>query len=98
MAIVGVILVALLLIAACLVWPGPGESWKWPRKPHEEKQPERLAAAAHPTSLEGTLIAQLISGEINQVQYRRAVERLALRDDEAHPLVAPGDNPPGINR
>jgi hypothetical protein len=96
MAIGGVILVALLLIVAGLSWPGPGESWKWPRKPRENEQSGPLAAAVPPTSREGILIAQLISGELNQSQYRRAVERLALCDDEAHPLMAPRDNPPDI--
>ncbi|WP_122977432.1 hypothetical protein [Actinoplanes teichomyceticus] len=46
-------------------------------------------AAQQPTTLEGALTAQLLRGEINRRQYRHELERLAARDDEAHPLTAP---------
>jgi hypothetical protein len=93
MAIIGVILVSLALIAFCLLWPAAGEPWRWPGKPAEARQPDRPEKAAEPMSLEGALTAQLIAGKISQVEYRRAVERLAVRDEETYPLVAPDDPP-----
>ncbi|MEU4428753.1 hypothetical protein AB0F81_49775 [Actinoplanes sp. NPDC024001] len=49
---------------------------------------------AAPTTLEGALVAQLISGEITQAQYRIAVARLAKRDDERNPMTVPKDDRP----
>ncbi len=52
---------------------------------------------APPTTLEGALIRQLLDGEINREQYRCALERLAVRDDQQHPLSVPekGDSSAG---
>ncbi|GIF02071.1 hypothetical protein [Paractinoplanes rishiriensis] len=47
-----------------------------------------------PESLEGVLVAQLVAGTISPVQYRRAVERIAARDEERHPLTVPPENGP----
>ncbi|MEU7906134.1 hypothetical protein [Actinoplanes sp. NPDC049118] len=47
------------------------------------------SAAGRPESLEGVLVAQLVSGEINADRYRRAIEGLAVRDDERHPMAVP---------
>jgi hypothetical protein len=48
--------------------------------------PEALFA---PQSLEGVLCAQLMDGEITQMQYVRSMAGLAARDDERHPLTVP---------
>jgi hypothetical protein len=40
------------------------------------------------------LVTQLGSGEITRGQYLRAMERLAARDAERHPLVVPPDGGP----
>ncbi|WIM92863.1 hypothetical protein ACTOB_004821 [Actinoplanes oblitus] len=55
---------------------------------------DRLVRA---TTLEGALAAQLVRGEINRGQYQHALERLAARDDEEHPLSVPekGDSSTG---
>jgi hypothetical protein len=42
-----------------------------------------------PESLEGALVTHLFTGEITRRQYRRAMERVAARDDERHPLALP---------
>lgn len=47
-----------------------------------------------PTTLEGALVAQLISGEISHLQYHNAQARLAARDDERNPMSAPGNDRP----
>jgi hypothetical protein len=35
------------------------------------------------------LVAQLMAGEITRGQYQRAVEGLAARDEDRHPLALP---------
>lgn len=45
--------------------------------------------ADRPRSLEGVLAIQLITGEITRNQYHRALEKLATRDEERHPLAVP---------
>jgi hypothetical protein len=40
-------------------------------------------------SLEGVLVNELVAGQINSDQYVRAMERVAARDDERHPLTVP---------
>jgi hypothetical protein len=49
---------------------------------------------AAPESLEGVLVAQLMSGEISKTQYHRAVEGMAARDDDRHPLAVPPEAGP----
>ena len=53
-----------------------------------------VALVTQPPSLEGVLLAQLGSGEITRWQYLQAMERLAARDAERHPLVVPPDITP----
>ena len=47
--------------------------------------------AAEPESLEGVLVAELLAGDINTTQYRHAIEGLAARDEDRHPLSVPPD-------
>ncbi|MFI1991486.1 hypothetical protein [Actinoplanes sp. NPDC020271] len=51
--------------------------------------------AQAPTSLEGTLVAQVMHGGISPAQYRHALAGLAWRDEARHPLSVPHDDPPG---
>ena len=46
-------------------------------------------------SLEGILVNQLIDGLITGRQYVRAMEHLAARDDERHPLAVPPETGSG---
>ncbi|TDO36675.1 hypothetical protein C8E87_0256 [Paractinoplanes brasiliensis] len=55
------------------------------------KDADGRTGSASPQSLEGVLVSQLSSGEINRRQYVREMERLAARDDKRHPLVVPPD-------
>ena len=41
--------------------------------------------------MEGVIVAHLMRREISAEQYRRAVEGLAARDDQRHPMSVPGD-------
>ncbi|MEV0901993.1 hypothetical protein [Actinoplanes sp. NPDC049802] len=83
-----ILLVATLgLIAAAVLalWPSPGDRGR----------PSPAAAVcepATPTSLEGVLAVQLLGGEITRPQYLRAVELIAARDEERHPLTVPWDD------
>ena len=66
----------------------------WSR-PDEDKDPASPAPdaprAAEPESLEGVLVAKLLAGEITTTQYRHAIEGLAARDEDRHPLSVPPD-------
>ncbi|GAA4976459.1 hypothetical protein [Actinoplanes utahensis] len=76
------IVLAILLTAAVLpLW----------RQPRDAPEPEdaRAERGPEPTTLEGALAAQLISGEIGAAQYRVAVARLAARDEERNPMSVP---------
>ena len=44
-----------------------------------------------PESLEGVLVAQLGAGHISRRQYLRAMEWIAARDEQRHPLAVPPD-------
>ncbi|GAA3340510.1 hypothetical protein GCM10020358_28390 [Amorphoplanes nipponensis] len=54
-------------------------------------EPAPVPVPAAPESLEGVLARQLLAGEITGPQYRRAVQRLAERDADRHPLALPED-------
>ncbi|BCJ49066.1 hypothetical protein Asp14428_05410 [Actinoplanes sp. NBRC 14428] len=76
------------LIGACVsvLWPWNGV------EPDDKGEP--AAPVREPETLEGALVSQLAAGEISRGQYARAMERLAARDDERHPLAVPPDNGP----
>lgn len=78
-----VIVLAMLGVGAYVVWPRREDA---PRAPDG---PVSTANAVQPESLEGVLVAQLSAAEINRHQYVRAMEQLAARDDERHPLSVP---------
>ena len=77
---------ALLGIVAAGLWPVLKDV-----SPNKTPDAERERPSVPPgaNSLEGTLVAALLSHEITADQYRRAVCRLAERDDEVHPLSVP---------
>ncbi|BBH70541.1 hypothetical protein ACTI_72260 [Actinoplanes sp. OR16] len=87
------------------------ENWRaenW-RAEDDEPRPRRFRGSARvrpggqghaeptatPTTLEGILAGQLLSGEISQRQYLRALESLAARDEERHPMIMRWDDRPG---
>lgn len=45
-----------------------------------------------PGSLEGVLVAQLDDGEITRTQYRRAMAKIASREEERSPMSVPTDD------
>jgi hypothetical protein len=68
--------------------------------PSREDRPADIApdrAAGHaepsaPSSLEGVLTVQLIDGEITRGQYLRALEQIAAREEDRHPMAVPRDD------
>lgn len=83
-------MIGVLAVCAYVVWPRRGD------KPGTDDRRAAKADAgpdagqtAGPESLEGVLTFQLTGGEINRFQYLRAMEQLAARDDERHPLSVP---------
>ena len=89
-------------------WNGP-ETPRWSPGAPDDERPRRFRGSARvspgsqghaeptaaPTTLEGILTGQLLSGEISQRQYLRALESLAARDEERHPLTLRWDDRPG---
>lgn len=86
--LLAIVVGAALVIA---VWPeSPAESRAAAGKTTRTEDGE-VAVESAPESLEGVLVSQLNSGEINRRQYVHEMEKLAARDDERHPLVVPPD-------
>ncbi|WP_433824933.1 hypothetical protein ACQP2E_22635 [Actinoplanes sp. CA-015351] len=99
MMVLFVAVVGLLLAAVLALWPLSSEK---PRSPQRfrgsapVKPPGSHAEpSAGPATLEGILAGQLLSGEISQRQYLRALENLAARDEQRHPLILRWDDRPG---
>jgi hypothetical protein len=86
------ILIVMAVSVICVLggWLLPGLIGKVLRRPGRTASTKPAAAPpARPESLEGVLVAQLITGAITPVQYRRSVEGLAARDDDRNPLSVP---------
>ena len=86
-------LFVLIVVAICVfsVWPKIDGSSANPfrrRTPEAEQRPVG-SPTVRPESLESVLVIQLMAGEITRDQYVHAVEGLAARDDERHPLAVP---------
>jgi len=93
-----VMLLAIGLIGACVftVWSSLGDAPQSAANPGRSGSDTSTTDRARPESLEGALVAQLVSGQISGRQYVHAIEKLAARDDERHPLsVPPEPGPPG---
>ncbi|MCU7724879.1 hypothetical protein ODJ79_14225 [Actinoplanes sp. KI2] len=77
------------VVAICLVtvWSRPTVAKDDP--PAAPTPP--AARPADPQSLEGVLVVKLLAGDITTTQYRHALEGLAARDEDRHPLSAPPD-------
>ncbi|WP_229074604.1 hypothetical protein [Actinoplanes sp. DH11] len=104
MTVLFVAVLGLMLAAVLAVWPrssradGTRPGWVQPETAARQPDPitgRHRAGHAEPATLEGILTAQLISGEITQRQYLRALENLAARDEERHPLSLRWDDRPG---
>ncbi len=87
MAIVILLWLAALAVGVWAVWPSPS---KTARRAARAEATE-VARKPSPDSLEGVLVGHLLRQEITPEQYRRAVEGLAARDDQRHPMSVPGD-------
>lgn len=99
MVLLVLFVLAVLAIYAYFVWPMlddvPANPFK--QATASDGQARTDASAARPESLEGVLVAQLMTGEITRGQYLRAIEGLAARDDERHPLAVPPEaGPAGV--
>ena len=89
-------------VVTAYVWMVVPRFKESPGGPRSTSRPEHGAGStaasagdvAQPESLEGVLVAQLGSEEITRGQYLRAMERVAARDAERHPLAVPPDVTP----
>jgi hypothetical protein len=100
MALLVLFVLAALAIYAFYVWPMLDDAPANPVKQataSDGRVRTGDASAARPESLEGVLVTQLMTGEITRGQYLRAIEGLAARDDERHPLAVPPEaGPAGV--
>ena len=80
--------VTLVAMVAVTVWSAVADSGSAAADEPSEGAP-RVPAASEPETLEGVLARQLLDGEITGAQYRHAVQRLAERDADRHPLSVP---------
>ncbi|GIF23389.1 hypothetical protein BJ973_000254 [Actinoplanes tereljensis] len=80
-----------LMIAAFAVWPIIDKSRGEAGKSAKASPKAASAGGTEPESLEGVLVSRLSSGLISRGQYTRAMEGIAARDDERHPLTVPPD-------
>lgn len=83
MWIVFLIFLVTFFICATKVWPQ--------RENGQDADDARFVVElpSRPGSLEGVLAVQLADGDITRSQYTRAMEQLAARDEERHPLSVP---------
>ena len=81
------ILFVSFVVTVCMV-----TVWSWPTvaKSPEPSEPS-VSRVVEPESLEGVLVAKLLAAEITTAQYRHALEGLAARDEDRHPLTVPPD-------
>jgi len=84
-------ILAALLLSVCWVWilsrigGSPGATGG-PARGDSSPPPGEMS---RPESLEGVLVRQLATSEITRQQYLQAMNRLAVRDAERHPLHVP---------
>jgi hypothetical protein len=94
MRMIPIVMVALFLVTVVTmcIWSA-FEVWKAADAAKSpEKKTGEVASAPKPETLEGALVRQLFDHEINGPQYLHAMERLAERDADRHPLSVPGDD------
>lgn len=94
-------MVALIVVVVLLILTTTVILWRTPDATTEDKAAgtavtgdDGVRRETAPTTLEGTLVAQLLRGEITRRQYRLALGRLAARDDERNPMSVPGNDRP----
>jgi hypothetical protein len=83
MWIVLLIFTVTFVVCAKLVWPRRDDG------PHADTVRAAPGRPDGPESLEGALVNQLATGAITRGQYARAMEQLAARDEERHPMSVP---------
>jgi hypothetical protein len=94
MLVLLVVAVGLIIVAVIHLLPEPGASTVEHAGGRAGEGPVGGDARPAPTTLEGALVAQLLSGEISRFQYGNALARLAARDDKRHPMSVPGNERP----
>lgn len=88
-----IFMVLLTLTLAAIVVATAWSALKDVRDPAAESaDAPRPAVPESPESLEGVLVRQVLAGEITRAQYRRAVQKLAERDADRHPLSVPPED------
>ncbi|GIE54136.1 hypothetical protein Ani05nite_76700 [Amorphoplanes nipponensis] len=90
MILVALVTIAMVLFLVVTAWSALREPVPDDGTAAEESGPD--PAEPKPETLEGVLVRQLMADEISGPQYRRAMQRLAERDADRHPLTLP---PPG---
>jgi hypothetical protein len=91
MLVLSLLMVGLMISCLAVLWPWSDGS----SRAGATKRAAATVESPHPPpdleSLEGVLVRQLVAGEITRGQYLHAMVKLAVRDDERHPLSVPPD-------
>ncbi|RSM68079.1 hypothetical protein DMB66_14295 [Actinoplanes sp. ATCC 53533] len=87
-AMLTMVMVACLAVAA---WSAIKEEEKHD-KAGSASESAQAREVPKPETLEGALVRQLMEREISGRQYRHAMQRLAERDVDRHPLSIPPEN------
>jgi hypothetical protein len=87
--VIGMLFVALfsaavLLLCVVFVWPSIGDVTE--TITHADSP-----LVSEPGSPEGRLVTQLAAGQLTRAQYLLAMEDLAARENDRHPLAVPPD-------
>ena len=94
MAMIVMLTLAVVMVVVVLVWPVV-EGWNAAdaaKASGKDVETAATAAVPMPQTLEGALVRQLLNREINGRQYLHAMELLAKRDADRHPLSVPPDS------
>lgn len=94
LTVIVMLTLAVVMVVVVVVWPAV-EGWNAAdaaKKSGKGAEPDATAAVPNPETLEGALVRQLLNNEINGRQYLHAMELLAERDADRHPLSMPPDS------
>ncbi|MFI7542499.1 hypothetical protein [Actinoplanes sp. NPDC049599] len=90
MVFLALLTISMAVILVVTTWSAVRDSAAGDR-PGTAEQAES-ARPEPPESLEGALVRQLLADQISGRQYRRAMQRLAERDVDRHPLPMPPES------
>lgn len=87
-----IVTIGVVIVTVAFLFPERDAPRPARREPETDPAPAADPGPAKPSTLEGALVVQLMSGEITGGQYRAAIARIAERDSERNPWAVPGND------